>query len=59
MAEGDSEPVDKKPEELTDEEKTMLEERAKQFATDLEECMYEIYAEPDKTGKHSVAAKYK
>ena len=24
-----------------------------------EECMYELYAEPDKTGKQSVAAKYK
>ena len=51
--------VEKKPEELTDEEKEQLKERASRFATELEECMYELYAEPDKTGKQSVAAKYK
>ena len=51
--------VEKNPEELTDEEKEQLKERASRFATELEECMYELYAEPDKTGKQSVAAKYK
>ena len=44
---------------MTDEEKEQLKERASRFATELEECMYELYAEPDKTGKQSVAAKYK
>lgn len=51
---------EKKPEELTPEEKEQLEEKANRFTAELEECMYDMYAEPDvKTGKHSVAAKYK
>ncbi|CDO75985.1 hypothetical protein BN946_scf184548.g2 [Trametes cinnabarina] len=50
---------DKKPEELTQEEKEELEARAKQFGADLEQCMYELYAEPDKQGKHVAAGKYK
>lgn len=49
----------KKTEELTAEEKEQLEARAKQFGVDLEQCMYELYAEPDKQGKMGVAAKYK
>lgn len=52
--------IEKKTEELTPEEKEQLEEKANHFTTDLEECMYELYAEPDaKTGKYGVAAKYK
>lgn len=51
--------ADKSLEELTDEEKETLRERAKRFTSELEECMYELYSEPDKFGKHSVAAKYK
>ena len=51
--------VDKKPQDLTEEERELLESRAKKFAAELEGCMFEIYAEPDKTGKHGVAAKYK
>ncbi|GJE91188.1 hypothetical protein PsYK624_073370 [Phanerochaete sordida] len=59
-AENDQLPTEKKPEELTAEEKEQIENRANRFTTELEECMFEIYAEPDaKTGKHSVAAKYK
>ncbi|KAI0708842.1 hypothetical protein C8T65DRAFT_649641 [Cerioporus squamosus] len=50
---------DKKTEELTPEEKERLEAKAKQFGVDLEQCMYELYSEPDKQGKHVVAAKYK
>lgn len=51
---------EKKPEDLSGEEKELLEAKAARFATELEECMYELYAEPDaKTGKHGVAAKYK
>lgn len=50
---------DKKTEELTSEEKDQLEAKAKQFGVDLEQCMYELYSEPDKQGKHVVAAKYK
>ncbi|EMD38932.1 hypothetical protein CERSUDRAFT_104220, partial [Gelatoporia subvermispora B] len=58
IAVGDLQP-DKKQEELSDEEKEALEHRAKRFASDLEQCMYEIYSEPDKNGKHGVAGKYK
>ncbi|RPD64235.1 hypothetical protein L227DRAFT_571804 [Lentinus tigrinus ALCF2SS1-6] len=50
---------DKKTEELTPEEKEQLDAKAKQFGIDLEQCMYELYSEPDKQGKHVVAAKYK
>ncbi|KAF7794232.1 hypothetical protein EIP86_005364 [Pleurotus ostreatoroseus] len=49
----------KSPDELTEEEKETLKDRASKFASDLEECMYELYSEPDKFGKHGVAAKYK
>ena len=52
--------VEKKPEELSGEEKEQLETKAGRFSTELEECMFELYAEPDaKTGKHGVGAKYK
>lgn len=52
--------VDKKTEDLTAEERAQLEEKAGRYATELEECMFELYAEPDaKTEKHSVATKYK
>ncbi|OCH87397.1 hypothetical protein OBBRIDRAFT_759875 [Obba rivulosa] len=50
---------DKKQEELSDEEKEILEQKAERFASDLEQCMYELYSEPDKSGKHGVAGKYK
>ncbi|OSD02932.1 hypothetical protein PYCCODRAFT_1434818 [Trametes coccinea BRFM310] len=50
---------DKKPEELTPEEKEQLEARAKQFGADLEQCIYELYSELDKQGKHVAAGKYK
>ncbi|KAJ7898426.1 hypothetical protein B0H13DRAFT_2664550 [Mycena leptocephala] len=41
------------------EEKAKVEEEAKQFATDLEQCVYDIYSEPDKQGKSSAGGKYK
>ncbi|KAI0334554.1 hypothetical protein GY45DRAFT_1269691 [Cubamyces sp. BRFM 1775] len=50
---------DKKTEDLTVEEKESLESRAKQFGTDLEQCMFELYSEPDKQGKHVAVGKYK
>ncbi|KAJ3003564.1 hypothetical protein NUW54_g5232 [Trametes sanguinea] len=50
---------DKKPEELAPEEKEQLEARAKQFGADLEQCIYELYSELDKQGKHVAAGKYK
>jgi hypothetical protein len=51
--------VEKKTEDLTEEEKAKVEEEAKQFATDLEQCVYDIYSEPDKQGKSSAGGKYK
>ncbi|OJT02887.1 hypothetical protein TRAPUB_6557 [Trametes pubescens] len=50
---------DKKPEELTLEEKEQLETKARQAGTDLEQSIYELYAEPDKQGKQVAAGKYK
>ncbi|KAI0629132.1 hypothetical protein C8Q77DRAFT_307544 [Trametes polyzona] len=55
---GDLKPA-KKTEELTPEEKEQLETRAKHFGADLEQCIYELYSEPDKQGKHVAAGKYK
>ncbi|KAI0788754.1 hypothetical protein C8Q75DRAFT_767793 [Abortiporus biennis] len=49
----------KKPEELTPEEKEFVEGKGKDFATELEHCMWELYAEPDATGKPSAGKKYK
>ncbi|KAJ7116022.1 hypothetical protein C8R44DRAFT_555763, partial [Mycena epipterygia] len=51
--------VEKKLEDLTEEEKAKVEEEAKQFATDLEQCVYDIYSEPDKQGKPSAGGRYK
>jgi hypothetical protein len=51
--------VEKKAEDLSEEEKAKVEEEAKQFATDLEQCVYDIYSEPDKQGRPSAGGKYK
>jgi len=48
-----------KEEELSDEDKTRLEEEAKAFAAELEQCVFDMYCEPDKYGKPSVGPKYK
>lgn len=45
--------------ELTDEEKAQLEEKAKAYATQVEEAVFEAHAEPDKAGIQSAAGKYK
>ncbi|KAI0372702.1 hypothetical protein BV20DRAFT_39896 [Pilatotrama ljubarskyi] len=47
------------PAKLTPEEREQLEARAKQYGTDLEQCIYELYSEPDKHGKQVAAGKYK
>ena len=57
-AEQDS-PVQKQPEELSDDDKAKVEQAAKTFAAGVEEAMFEIYSELDKNGKPSVAGKYK
>ena len=49
----------KRQEDLTDEEKEKLEMTAKQFAADLEKCIFELYADTDKSGKRTVGSKYK
>ncbi|KAJ7890537.1 hypothetical protein B0H14DRAFT_3081675 [Mycena olivaceomarginata] len=52
--------VEKKAgEELSEEEKARVEDAAKQFATELEQCVYDIYSEPDKRGMPSAGGKYK
>lgn len=50
---------DKKPEELTPEEKEQLEMKARQAGADLEQSIYDLYSEPDKQGKQVAAGKYK
>lgn len=45
--------------ELTDEEKAQLEEKAKEYATQVEAAVFEAHAEPDKAGIQSAAGKYK
>lgn len=44
---------------LSDEDKTRIEEEAKAFTTELEQCVFDMYCEPDKYGKPSVGPKYK
>ncbi|KAL0065796.1 Transcription factor bye1 [Marasmius tenuissimus] len=56
---GDESVAEKKPEELTEEEKATVLASAKKFADDLEACVYEIYCEPDKSGHPSAGGKYK
>ncbi|KAJ6610202.1 hypothetical protein B0H10DRAFT_2061219, partial [Mycena sp. CBHHK59/15] len=58
-ADEDASAVEKKAEDLTEEEEAKVEEEAKQFATDLEQCVYDIYSEPDKLGRPSAGGKYK
>lgn len=50
---------EKNLEDLTDNERKALEDRAKAFATDVEQCVYDIYSEPDSKGKPSAGGKYK
>ena len=44
---------------LTDEDKALAEQKAIEFVADLEHCMMDMYAEPDKHGKPSAGPKYK
>ncbi|CCM01815.1 uncharacterized protein FIBRA_03883 [Fibroporia radiculosa] len=50
---------DKKEEYLTDEEKEKVQVAGKRFALELEECVHDMYSEPDKSGKRVAAGKYK
>ncbi|KAK2463520.1 hypothetical protein APHAL10511_004271 [Amanita phalloides] len=51
--------VEKNPETITDEEKAQVLEQAGRFATELEECAYDIYSEPDKQGEAHAGGRYK
>ena len=51
--------VAKKLEELSDEEKDALIKESQQFSQDLENCVFEIYSEPDKSGNPHASGKYK
>lgn len=51
--------VELAPENVTQEVEERLENEAKSFAVELEQCVFDIYAEPDKYGKPSVGSKYK
>ncbi|KIY51834.1 hypothetical protein FISHEDRAFT_29202, partial [Fistulina hepatica ATCC 64428] len=43
----------------SDEENGQAEKRARHFATELEQAVYDIYSEPDKSGQFHAGAKYK
>ncbi|KAF9454334.1 hypothetical protein P691DRAFT_809892 [Macrolepiota fuliginosa MF-IS2] len=49
----------KKLEEMTDEEKEVLTNESKQFAAELEQCMFDIYSEPDRSNAPHAGGKYK
>jgi hypothetical protein len=51
--------VERKPEELTEEEMTQLRERASAFAAEVEQAVFDTYAEPDRHGKSGAGVKYK
>lgn len=51
--------VERTPEELTEEEKTQVRERATAFATELEQAVFGTYSESDKYGKMGAGVKYK
>lgn len=63
MERGEGQPatklVSKKLEELSDEEREALLEESRQFSQDLENCVFEIYSEPDKSGHPHAGGKYK
>lgn len=46
-------------EDLNDEGKQRLQNEADAFASELEQCLFELYGEPDKHGKQGVGPKYK
>lgn len=56
---GSGNKVDLKVEDLTDEDKQRLQNEADTFASELEQCLFELYGEPDKHGKQGVGPKYK
>jgi hypothetical protein len=51
--------VERKAEELSEEDKIQSKERASAFAAEVEQAVFDTYAEADKFGKNGVGAKYK
>ncbi len=51
--------VERKAEELSEEEKTQAKERATAYAAEVEHAVFNTYAEPDKYGKLGAGTKYK
>ncbi|KAI5999330.1 hypothetical protein F5J12DRAFT_724472 [Pisolithus orientalis] len=56
---GSGNKIELKPEDLDETGKQRLENEAKTFASELEQSIFDIYAEPDKHGKLGVGPKYK
>ncbi|KAF5383828.1 hypothetical protein D9615_003631 [Tricholomella constricta] len=57
--EGQTSVIQKSLDDLTEDERAALVEESKQFADELEKCIFEIYSETDKQGLPSAASKYK
>ncbi|TFK29665.1 hypothetical protein FA15DRAFT_663824 [Coprinopsis marcescibilis] len=51
--------VAKTVEDMTEDEKAALTQESKQFAADLEQCVFDTFAEPDKTGNKHAGVNYK
>jgi hypothetical protein len=51
--------VSKAPKDLTEEERTRLKDLGRKFAEELEQCVFDIYSEPDKQSLPSAGGKYK
>ena len=52
-------PEDASTTELDEEHKKKAEEQGCVYVQDLEQCLFEIYGEPDKYGHKTAAGKYK
>ena len=57
--EGSSEPSSSGEVNLTDEETSEIDQQTASFVTELESCMMDEYAEPDKHGRPSAGLRYK
>lgn len=56
---GSGNKVELSAEDLTEEDNQLLQNEADVFASELEQCLFELYGEPDKHGKLGVGPKYK
>lgn len=58
-AEGSSDATDETTPSKSEEEMGATDQKIRAFVNELERCMMEIYAEPDKSGRPSAGGKYK